>query len=362
MKICHLTSVHSQSDTRIFLKECTSLAKNHEVYLLVVNGKDDDLNGVKIRTVKVDFKNRFQRFTKAVDAIFKKALEINAEVYHLHDPELLRIAKKLKKSGKKVIYDAHEDLPRQLLSKPYLNKLILKLLSSIIEKYENKIASKLDAVVTATPFIKSRFIKYNTNTIDINNYPLIPNKNIVDIENKQDIICYVGGISRERGCYEILEILNYIDVRLIIAGNFYDDAIERDLKAHKNWSKVDFRGYVNREEVEQIYNQSKIGVVTLYPIINYIDALPVKLFEYMSFGLPVITSNIKLWESIVIENNCGLSVNPKNPKAIAEAINELLSNKEQQKQMSLNALKAIKEKYNWAQEEKKLIRLYEQIK
>lgn len=362
MKICHLTSVHKQSDTRIFLKECTSLAKNHEVYLLVVNGKDDDLNGVKIRTVKVDFKNRFQRFTKAVNAIYTKAIEIDAEVYHLHDPELLRIAKRLKKSGKKVIYDAHEDLPRQLLSKPYLNKLILKLLSSIIEKYENKIASKLDAVVTATPFIKSRFIKYNTNTIDINNYPLIPNKNIVDIENKQDIICYVGGISRERGCYEILEILNYIDVRFIIAGNFYDDEIERDLKAHKNWSKVEFRGYVNREEVEQIYNQSKIGLVTLYPIINYIDALPVKLFEYMSFGLPVITSNIKLWESIVIENNCGLSVNPKNPKAIAEAINELLSNKEQQKQMSLNALKAIKEKYNWAQEEKKLIRLYEQIK
>ena len=38
--------------------------------------------------------------------------------------------------------------------------------------------------------------------------------------------------------------------------------------------------------------------------------MPVKMFEYMAAGLPVIASNFPLWESIINKYNCGICVNP----------------------------------------------------
>ena len=95
-------------------------------------------------------------------------------------------------------------------------------------------------------------------------------------------------------------------------------------------------------------------MVTLHPIINYIDSLPVKMFEYMAVGLPVIAFNFPLWKSIVEENNCGLCVNPMNPEEIAKAINELLSDNELAQKMGANRRQLVLDKYNWVIEEIKL--------
>jgi len=103
-KVSHLTSVHSRTDTRIFLKECISLAKHgYDVSLLVADGKGDDKkSGVAIYDVGAS-KGRLDRMRHAPSRLLKKALQLDADVYHLHDPELLLIGLKLKKRGKVVI-------------------------------------------------------------------------------------------------------------------------------------------------------------------------------------------------------------------------------------------------------------------
>ncbi|MFT6716907.1 MAG: hypothetical protein ACJA0Q_001555, partial [Saprospiraceae bacterium] len=118
IKICHLSSAHPWEDVRIFYKECTSLAKDssYEVSLISGNGENVKKNNVVVYSVpSTPGQNRFARMRETVNGVYSKALEVDAEVYHLHDPELLRIALKLKRKGKIVIYDAHEDLPRQIL-------------------------------------------------------------------------------------------------------------------------------------------------------------------------------------------------------------------------------------------------------
>lgn len=106
---------------------------------------------------------------------------------------------------------------------------------------------------------------------------------------------------------------------------------------------------------------SKAGIVTFLPAQNHIDAQPNKMFEYMSAGLPLVTSNFPLWMDIVKGNSCGICVNPLEPKEIAEAVNYIIKNPEEAKQMGQNGKKAVLDKYNWGVEEQKLYRVYEEL-
>ena len=108
--------------------------------------------------------------------------------------------------------------------------------------------------------------------------------------------------------------------------------------------------------------KSKAGVVFFYPLPNHIDAQPNKMFEYMSAGLPIITSNFLFWREIVEGNECGLCVDPLNPKAIGEAIQYLIDNPAQAERMGGNGRKAVEGKFNWPVEEEKLLALYKELR
>ena len=361
-KVCHITTVHPLSDTRIFHKECTSLSEaGFEVYLIVQHNKKETINNINIHPLPSP-KNRKDRILNLTKSAYKKALETNAEIYHFHDPELIPLGIKLRKIGKKVIYDVHEDVPRQIMSKPYLNKFTKPFISKSFEIYENWASKKFNYIIAATPHIRNRFLKINKNTVDINNFPRLNELfEPVDWKFRKNEICYIGGISRIRGIIELVKALEYVDTTLHLAGNFESEKLKKEVMSLQGWKRVKYYGFVNREKVKDILKQIKIGMVTLHPTINYLDSLPVKMFEYMSAGIPVVGSNFPLWKDILEKNKCGVCINPLDPKEIANAINYLLSNNEVAKEFGKNARNLIKNKYNWESEEKKLIRLYKNL-
>ena len=364
--ITHVTSAHPRYDTRIFLKMCSSLAtnKNYNVSLIVADGNGDEKkNSVNVFDVGAKTGGRIARMTKTVKRVFEKAVELNSDIYHLHDPELIPIGLKLKKLGKVVIFDAHEDLPKQLLGKHYLNKILRVVLSKSFELYEKYSCKKFDYIITATPYIRDKFLKINKNSVDINNFPILGElSNDISWSEKRNEVCYVGEIAQIRGIKEIVKAMEYTEnIKLILAGDFSEEAVENEVKSYEEWDKVDALGYLNRDDISSVYKFAKAGLVTLYPISNYLDALPVKMFEYMSAGLPVIASNFPLWKEIVEGNNCGICVNPLKPEEIANAISYIISNPKEAEIMGQNGKKAVMERYNWDIEKEKLYKVYENL-
>lgn len=362
--VAHLTSVHPRYDTRIFVKMCSSLARNaYRVSLVVADGEgDSSRNNIDILDVGVS-EGRLTRMLKTTRRIFKKAKLLDCDIYHLHDPELIPVGLKLKRLGKKVIFDAHEDYPKQLLGKPYLNPRTKIILSKAFALYERRVCGKFDAVITATPFIRDKFLQINPNTVDINNFPLLHElSNSGNWSYKQNEVAYVGGISKIRGIQEMVQAMALTQgVRLNLAGKFSEPTVEIEMKQYEAWLKVNQLGLLSRQRIKEVLSKSIAGLVTLLPAPNYLDALPVKMFEYMSAGLPVIASDFPLWREIVEENQCGLCVDPLHPKAIGEAIQYVTDHPGEAKQMGENGRKAVTEKYNWPIEEEKLLTLYKEL-
>ena len=364
-KICMLTSTHSIFDTRIFYKEAKTLARaNYNITLIVQHDKNEIIDGVKIIALPKP-KNRIDRFLKLDHLTYKKALEQKADIYHFHDPELLPWALKLKKKGAKVIYDVHEDVSKQILSKHWIPKIFRRLTANIFNIYEKWAAKKMDYIITATPDIKNNF-KQN-NVIDIKNYPIVSffqETKKQESQGKKHIkLIYVGGLSRVRGIKRIIQALKYINSKytfeLKLIGNFGNKKFEKEIKNMLEWKKVNFLGFLPQKQAyEHMYN-SDIGLACIQPKYKYI--IPTKIFEYMTSYLPTIASNFPLWEKIIKENDCGVCINPLNQREIAKAIEYLIEHPDKAKKMGENGRKAVLKKYNWENESKKLLKIYKNL-
>ncbi|MGO4292725.1 glycosyltransferase [Chitinophaga sp. RAB17] len=359
-RICHLTSVHQRYDVRIFMKECISLAKEHEVYLVVADGKGDEVKeGVYIRDTGV-LTSRKDRFLNSAGLLYNRAMEIDAEVYHFHDPELIPLGLKLKKKGKKVIYDIHEDVVSDILTKKWIPKLIRKPVALFFKQYQYYAVKKFDYIITATPFIEGLFIKYNKAKV-INNFPQIPEREKFDYDTKNEQICYAGLISERRGLNQMVDSFEEPVGKFIIAGRFEEESLLHDVEKRPGWKNINYVGSLPFREAEQVRDTSKIGLLLFHPGPNHTDSQPNKLFEYMEAGLAVVCSNFPLWRDLIEKNNCGICVDPYNVSGIRTAIKDLLGDQEKCREMGLNGRKLILEKYNWKHEAIQLNNIYKTL-
>lgn len=220
VKVCHITSAHPPEDIRIFHKECMSLAAaGYEVYL-VQRGASYEKNGVHIIGAGEIPNGRFKRMLVGSRRVYEIAQSLACDIYHLHDPELLPYGLKLKRAGKTVIFDSHEDVSAQIMDKEWIPHYLRKLISKFYRKYETRVVQQLNAVIAATPHIADQFMGRAKRIVVINNYPRLDDIEFhtTPFENRNPIICYAGGLNELRGEKVMCEAMKESTGELVLAG------------------------------------------------------------------------------------------------------------------------------------------------
>ena len=362
-----MTSGHRSDDVRIFHKECVSLAKAGYDVFLVAQGESYEKDGVHVVGVEKQTGSRLSRMLFTTKNVYKAALSIDADIYHIHDPELLMYATRLINKGKKVIFDSHENYPAQILHKEYLPKPMRLFIAFIYQNYEKYILKRINAVVIPCKFGGHNiFENIAKETVYIDNLPIL--SNIFDSNQKLSYpqvppICYVGGLTYSRGITHLIKASYGAGVKLILCGNFNPIEYHSQLMELPEYECVDYRGFLNRDQVVDVYRESLIGMCTILNVGQYNkgDNFATKVYEYMSMGLPVIITDSPYARKVMEEYGFGICVQPDNVEEIASAIRYLLDNPDIAKQMGENGRRAVLDKFNWGIEEKKLIKLYDDL-
>lgn len=366
MKICHVTSAHKSNDIRIFEKECVSLAKekDNEVYL-VAAGDSYDEKGVHVIGVGERKGNRLNRFFSFSRKIYDAAIKIDADIYHLHDPELLVYVKKLKHMGKKVIFDSHEYYREQILHKDYIPKLFRTFIANLYSAYENKICKWLDAVIFPCPIEGKHPFEGKVKHYEfINNTPIIDEKiNFSDEHKDYNSVCCAGSLTENRGIEVLIDACYKSNTKLILAGEITPEEFKTRVMKKETFSCVDYRGICASDEVIRIYQEAFIGASNILDVGQYSKAenLPTKVYEYMMMAMPFFISDFPYYRKIINQYKCGILVEPDNVDSIANAINFFKKNPQIAIEMGKIGNELIKTRFSWHNEEIKLFKLYDEI-
>ena len=367
--MAHLTSDHSAMDSRILYKECRSLSRaGYQVTLIGPNARDMDVGGVSIKAISTPA-SRWSRISWTLEEIWRLAVKVDADLYHLHDPELLPIGLRLRWRGKAVIYDVHDDFPALAAIANYspLRGPLRRFPVHLIRQMENLAAPRMSAIIAADESVGARFAALNDKCFIVHNLPqpeeLAPVRPVL-WQRRLSALAYVGTFTRWRGLLDMVQAMDYVpcslDCRLFLVGTLRD-YWRKQIARLPGYRRVEIRGPLDRAGVRDILASVKAGLSVAHPLPFVTLTWPIKIFEYMAAGIPVIASDFPLWRELLGHPPAGLFVNPLDPKSIASAIEYILCNPSEAERMGNLGRRAVETHYNWASEEQSLLRLYDEL-
>jgi glycosyltransferase involved in cell wall biosynthesis len=362
-RVCHITTVHPVDDHRILHKECLSLrAAGYDVTLIAPHEGDTVVHGVPVVALHDTTRNRLERMARRPRAAYRGAVGVDADLYHFHDPEFLPSGVRLARRGKRVVYDAHEDVPVQMRYKDWIPGPGRAGAARAFARLEAECVARMDAVVTPSVVALERLRSRQPRALLLANYPRLDEiRPAARWSDRERAACYVGGITRVRGAAELVDAMAHADAELHLAGSFEPPGLRLELERSAGWPRVRYAGRLGRHEIAALLARVKVGVIPLQPIANYVDAYPVKLFEYFAAGLPVIAMDVPRWRAVLEEHDCGICVPYGAPELLGAAITRLLDDDDGARAMGERARRAAEEHYSWETQAAALVALYGEL-
>jgi glycosyltransferase involved in cell wall biosynthesis len=371
VRVCHLTPVQRARDERAFTRQSLPAA-GYGMNVAVVGahsttGKVDRVSFVSVPKSR----NGLMRILLFFHMI-SQALQQRADIYHVHNPELIPTALALKLLfRKRVIYDSREDFPSMMLTKTYLPAWLRKPMSRIVALFEKLAARYLDAVVTADPgSLRPMAHTGASKKLVFYNFPNLSFFPIEEPVEKSYDLVYRGGLSERAGTFVLLETVRLlaergIAPRVLLFG--YTDNAEseqrlRDVLICLGIDKlVTLRGRIPHEEMAKTLSSARIAVCPLQKIPKFMNNIPVKVFESWACGLPVIATDLPPIRPFFQRGGLGLLVKPGDPKDLANAIRRLLTEPGLIEEYGRRARQTVLQRYNTSVEIHKLVSLYGEV-
>ena len=360
-RVCHISPVHDMADNRIFYRECQSLANaGYEVSWVVQHDADEKIDGVQVVHLK-QVNSLWRRWLVTNWDAFSKALSTKSDVCHFHDPEFIPAALILRLLGKKVVYDIHEDYVSAISQKFYIPAPFRVVLSKAFGLFET-LAGRSFHQIIAERYYAERF----PNATMVLNYPRITEESTC--QRSESNLLYTGKVHLYRGAMTHAKIPQLVPgTRVSFVGRCDEKLHRQILEANEPHSdSLSFNGVgenVPFEDIVDCYRSGSwlAGLAIFDPNEHLQKKELTKLFEYMSYGLPIIASNFPAWRRLVEENACGICVDPSDENAVASAVKKLRDDPALWQEMSENGMRVVREKYTWKSQEANLLRLYDDL-
>lgn len=362
--IVMLTNSHKSLDPRVFQKEGRTLARaGFEIHFVTPFGKSFQAEGVNIIAIPEGHAG-WQKLVVVPWNLFKAALRFpRRSIILIHDSEILWIAFLLKLAGRKVVYDAHEDTPLQISYLHWVPKILKGPYALLYRLLEKMAGIFFDAIIVAEPVIAKYFPQRKT--FLIRNFAIVrafKQFTSVPYVERERILVYVGLLSEARGLTTMLKAADIAHQRtkfeFYLGGKFSPPSMQQPIVEKY---PIHFLSWLEFDQVAPLLFRSRVGMIVPEPNARYRTNYPVKLFEYWCAGLPVIASREGESAAFLSECDGGILVDPTNIDEVANAIIWLFENPEKAEAMGRRGQEMIFSKYNWENEEPRLIALFDSL-
>ncbi|PLX10071.1 MAG: hypothetical protein C0597_17415 [Marinilabiliales bacterium] len=308
--------------------------------------------------------------------IHKLFKEQSFDAVHVHDLPMAKIGYEVKrKYGALFILDLHENWPALLRISMHTQSFLGKLLShnKSWERFEKKYTKLADRVIVVVGEAKERLTKITgleenilvvSNTLNLEKIPSLKLKK----EKEQTILFYGGAINFHRGLQSVIHAMKKIipiddTLRLWIVGDgSYKIELEKITKALNIEPYIKFFGYRPNKELLEILSQSDIALIPHLISDHTNSTIPHKLFQYMYYEKPIVSSKCIPLKRIIDETQAGFTYNPENLDELAKAIVEARDHLKKNTVLKKSTKSWVEEKYNWKIDQDRLLNMYQKIK
>jgi len=307
--------------------------------------------------------------------LHKVITELNPDAVHVHDLPLARIGYEIGTTYNiPFVLDLHENYPALLSVSKHTNTFLGKILSSNLQwqKYEKNYVEKADEVIVVIDEARDRLLPFRSgksqpvvvmNTLDERIVPAIGRKDVFS-----PVLYYSGGVTPHRGLDIVIRaipkvLLSFPSFEFWIVGKGNEEtnlkllAKKLSVKDH-----VVFHGWKNFSDMFGLMALSYAAIIPHTKNAHTDSTIPNKLFQYMYYQKPIISSNCIPIERIVHETHCGLIYRHDEPDDLADKIVRIYSNRVECRKFAENGKKAITSEYSWVNDQRRLIELYSRLK